>query len=129
MTGHSALAVANGSQSGELRLIDVRDEDGELCRRVPPERAQRLVDSGVGVPHLVRGELRMVRLKHVNGSKGMIMHVKTWRRQAQQYTGFRTEYSHAENVCKTWHPPLPVRDTTCAAPRSISGPVRKRKTS
>jgi len=108
MTDHPALAVANGSWSGEPRLIDVRDEDGQLCRRVSFIRAQRLIDCGAAIPHIVRGELRMVRLKHIHGAKGGLPHVHTWRREAQQHRGFRTEYGHAEKVCKTWHPALPT---------------------
>jgi hypothetical protein len=98
VSGHSALAVANGSRSGELRLIDVRDEDGELCRRVPLDRAQQLIDRGAGIPHIVRGELRMVRLKHVDGTRALLPHVQTWQREAQPISGAKTAYAHSHTA-------------------------------
>jgi hypothetical protein len=96
--GYPALAVANGSRSGELCLIDVRDEEGDLCRRVPLNRAQHLIACGAGVPHIVRGELRMVRLKHVNGTRAPLLHVQTWQREAQQISGAKTEFAHSRTA-------------------------------
>jgi hypothetical protein len=93
-----ALAVANGPQERELRLIDVRDEDGQLCRRVPLIRAQRLIDCGAAIPHIVRGELRKVCLKHVNGTKAALPHLQTWCREKQQTTGAKTEYVHSRSA-------------------------------
>ncbi len=98
MSAALALAVANGPRERELRLIDVRDEDGQLCRRVPLSRAQQLIDCGAAIPHIVKGELRKVSLRHVAGTKAVLPHVQTWCREKQQATGAKTEYAHSQTA-------------------------------
>jgi hypothetical protein len=87
--------MANRACAAKLRLIDVRDADGRLVRKVDEAQAARLVETDAGR----RVNAREVRLNIKLGSD------RTWFGSAQVGRVRVASFAHNTRVCNFWKQP------------------------
>lgn len=105
MKSHApAPGVAHRAVEGELRLIDVRDADGQLLRKGTQAQVEELVRSGCANPIIGPRGLKEVRLHQVAPKRSAASKTLLGYTAASKANP-RVTFHHDERACENWHIP------------------------